>query len=200
MLRIVYAGVCWVFSQASTPRHVGTFRAVVFDLDGTITTGALGAGALDSSKLVELFGGSVRIAKLGVVLRLLQEQGAQLYIVSSLGLPATISQWLSAVGLLTFFERHIYKCEDVGSKPKFQLIRERIMTPSSMAHDQVLFVVQPQFAAAAPVCQTYHVKSQTGLSDADAIRICDAAGIKDAMLHVAAENAKQLYFLLPYKK
>ncbi len=169
----------------------------MFDFDGTITTGALGVGALDSSKL---FGGYVRIAKLGMVLRLLQEQGAQLYIVSSLGLRATISQWLSDVGLHTFFEKRIYGCEDVGSKPKYQLIRDRIMTPSSMAHDQVLFVVKPQLTAAAPFCQTYHVKSPTGLSDAEAIRICDAAGIKDAMLHVAAEHAKQLYFLKPYEK
>jgi hypothetical protein len=207
--RRVHKPVCQGFSQSSTSvATVGAVQAVAFDFDGTITTGKLGSDPyifrdLDSTALDTLFGGSVRIAKLALVLRLLQEHGVRLYIVS-LGDRTKIIEWLSddTVGLCKFFEERIYGSEDVGMKPKYQLIQERIMAPSSMDRDNLLFVdndFERHLAAAAPFCQTYHVKGSTGLTDADVIRICDAVGIKDAMLHVAAEHVKPL-FLKPYRK
>ena len=140
----------------------------------------------------------MRIAKLAVVFCKLQQHGVQLYIVS-LGVAQKIDEWLAVVGLRRFFER-IYGSAHVGSEPKFRLIQERIMVPSALAREHVLFVDDDfgqHLAAATLFCRTYHAEGPMGLSDADLIRICDDVGVKDAMLHVAGEHVKP-YFLKPY--
>merc|ERR1719231_1897918 len=73
------------------------------------------------------------------------------------------------------------------------------MTPRQLAKGNLLFVddLQEHLAPAAAICRTHRVAGAEGMGEADFLALYTAAGVADAMLRAAAEDAKRL-FLKPY--
>lgn len=165
-------------ARTGAPARRGKLRAVLFDFDATLTAreelqvwrlfperGGFGNG-IDINWLRDKgFGGEQRIQSLGSMLASLQEQGAELHVVSYAD-RELIVRALAILGALHFFCDRIVGWQElgVGTWSKGAYIRE-LMESRSWGRDEVLFVddQEKNIHGAKGLCLTHKVRG-CGLS------------------------------------